>query len=64
MKTINKFIKFIETRDLEKLKTIVTFPIKRAYPLANIKNETDFVMRYDDVFDAKLIEMIIKSDVK
>ncbi len=60
---IKTFIDCIENRNIEKLKTFIAFPFKRRYPLPHIKDETDFMKRYDKIFDDKLTQTITKSDL-
>ena len=61
---VQTFIDCIESKDIEKLTTIVKFPLKRSHPIPAIKNGTEFLKRYEEIFDDSLINMIIKSDVK
>ena len=58
------FIDCIKSENTEKLKTLTVFPFRRDYPLRDIKNETEFLERYDEIFDDSLINIIINSDVQ
>ncbi len=58
------FIELIKNRNLEKLKSQISFPLRRNYPLPDIKNENEFLKRYDEVFDDNLTTMIVSSDLK
>jgi len=61
---VRTFIDCIENRNIEKLKTLVEFPLRRKYPLPDIKNATEFMEQYDEIFDKKLTNTIVKSDVQ
>jgi hypothetical protein len=58
------FIECIQNKNVNKLKTLISFPIKRAYPLPDVKDENEFIKRYNELFDDSLFSEIIKSDLK
>lgn len=55
------FINAVKNDDTEKLKTLVKYPLNREYPIPDIKDENDFVERYDQIFDDILKNIIINS---
>ena len=60
-----KIINFIDCVKKDKKSTIAEmflYPIERQYPLPKIKNRKEFIKRYDEIFDAKLKSLIIKSN--
>lgn len=59
---IANFIGYIKKNERQKLATLVSYPLKRESPLPAIKNKEEFLKRFDEVFDSKLIAMIIKSN--
>ncbi len=60
---VSVFIECVKTDNVEKLKTLISFPLKRQYPIPDIKDEKDFVKRYKEVFDDSLKSMIVDSNV-
>lgn len=58
------FIDAIKTNNIEKLGSIIEFPLKKHYPIPPIKNANEFRTRYVEVFDDNLTSIIINSDVK
>lgn len=60
-KVIATFIANVKNGDKEALAKKIAFPFKREYPIPTIKNKAEFVKRYDEVFDAKLVKMIANS---
>lgn len=60
--TIAEFIGFFKTNDREKIADNVSYPLKREYPLPEIKNKAEFLKRFEEVFDARFVDMITKSD--
>jgi hypothetical protein len=55
------FIDCVKNKQKEKLAAHIAFPLKREYPIADIKNKKEFLMRYDEVFDAELSQKIANS---
>lgn len=62
--TVQTFIDCFKNGDTATLKTLVVYPIQMNYPNPDIKNEGDFVARYDELFDDSLINAIAKSKAK
>lgn len=61
---VTNFVELIKNHDIEKLKHQISFPLKRDYPLPDIKNEIDFITRFDDFFDNTLVAEIVNSNYK
>lgn len=59
---VEKFIKSIAERDIEALSSITRFPLHREKPIPPITNKQELKERFDQVFDKKLYDMIVKSD--
>ena len=60
-KVIASFITSVKNNDKEALAKKISFPFEREYPIPTIKNKAEFLKRYDEVFDAKLVKMIANS---
>jgi hypothetical protein len=41
---------------------MISYPFKREYPIPAIKNKTEFIKRYNEIFDVPLKNEIIKSN--
>lgn len=61
-KFIKTFISNVKNDKREAVAAIVSYPLKREYPIPPIKNKADFVKRYSEIFDVKLKTEIIKSN--
>ena len=61
---VSTFINCIKNHNKAKLTSLTTFPIRRNYPLPDVKNEDEFIIRYYEIFDDSLINMIVNSDLK
>jgi len=61
---VKTFIDCIKNDKIDNLKKNIIYPLKRKYPLSDIKNDSEFIRRYNEVFDNNLKKMIIKSDIK
>lgn len=58
---ISDFIYQVKHRQIEKLSSKIIFPLKREYPISDIKNKADFVKRYHEIFDRELVSKISSS---
>jgi len=61
-KFIKAFIDNVKSNKKEAVANIVKYPFKRGYPIPSVKNKTEFIKRYDQIFDSDLKNEIIKSD--
>lgn len=61
-KFVSKFISEVKSGNKTAVSNRIKFPLKRDYPIPAIKNKTDFVKKYDQIFDPILVEKISKSD--
>jgi hypothetical protein len=60
---INKFIELVKNGKWEEVAEDIQFPIQRDYPIKNIESKKEFLKRRHELFDKKLIKMIIESDL-
>jgi len=51
-KLVSGFIDCIKNQKREKLADHVSYPLKRDYPLPDVKTKQAFLNRYDEIFDA------------
>ncbi|CAA9195223.1 hypothetical protein [Flavobacterium collinsii] len=61
-KLVKKFIENIKSDNKDALADGVVYPLKREYPIADVKDKTGFLKRYSEIFDAVLKNEIVKSD--
>ncbi|WP_347051375.1 hypothetical protein [Flavobacterium olei] len=61
-KFVSKFISDVKSGNKEAISKQINYPLKRDYPIPSINNKTDFLKRYNEIFDTVLIGKIIKSD--
>jgi len=61
---VSSFIDCFKTNNKKKLATFISYPLEREYPIPPIKNEKEFLERYDEIFDNYLINAIKKSDIE
>lgn len=43
--------------------SLVRYPLKRSYPIPNINNASEMIVRFNEVFDKNLTEKIINSEI-
>ena len=61
---VQSFIEIIKNNDMEKLSAKVIYPLRRELPLASIKNGYEFQKNYEILFDAKIRERIVNSNLE
>ena len=52
-----------ESDDKPAIATLIRYPLKRRYPIPDIKNEAEFINRFDEVFNDELIAVIASSNI-
>ena len=61
---VKTFVDCIKSNNTDKLKSLIAYPLKREYPLYDVKSELEFQKRYNEIFDDGLKEIIIASDIE
>jgi hypothetical protein len=61
-KVVSEFIHFFKYNQKDEIIKRIIFPFERKYPLPDIKDEKEFLARYDEVFDDSLTRMIVNSN--
>jgi hypothetical protein len=52
-----------KTQDKTAIAAHIRYPLKRQYPLPDIKNEAEFINRFDEVFNDELVAVIGSSNI-
>ena len=60
-KLVYDFIDCIKNNRKEKLAYKIVFPFSKEYPITSIKNEQEFLLRYNEIFDDTLTKIIVDS---
>jgi len=63
-KVVKTFVECIKNNNTNKLQTLITYPLRREYPLSDVKDQYEFQKRYNEIFDEKLKKIIIESVIK
>ena len=61
---INKVITAFKQNDIGRISKLINYPLRREYPIPDIKNEKEFKLRFKQVFDDSLVRMISRSKTK
>ncbi|MET0944492.1 MAG: hypothetical protein ABWY22_03715 [Flavobacterium sp.] len=61
-KCIKSFIDTLRSDKKEAIAEMVAYPLKREYPIPDVADKSDFIKRYDEIFDTTLKNEITKSD--
>lgn len=60
---IERFIDCVKNNKVKELAKLVNYPFGREYPIPDVISPEDFVLRYNQFFDEKLIAEISQSDI-
>lgn len=58
------FVDCIKNADIDRLDSIISYPIERPYPIPSINNKQEFKKRYSEIFDDSLSALITNSSIK
>lgn len=61
---INNIIKLFKQKNIDKISSIIRFPLDREYPIPSIKNKKEFRQRFYEVFDKTLFDKIANSKIE
>lgn len=64
IENIKKVISLFKQRDINSIGNIISYPLKREYPVANIYNKTEFKERFSETFDEVICNKIANSQLK
>src|SRR5690606_26241192 len=62
--TIKNVIALFKEKNIDKISSIISFPLYRQYPIPPIKDKEDFAQRFSEVFDQVLIDKIANSKIE
>jgi hypothetical protein len=63
IQSIQKLINTFKTKDKTKIAELISYPLRREYPLKDVKNKDDFIKRFDDIFDKDFLDKVAKSKI-
>lgn len=58
---INNVITLFRQNNPETISDFINFPLRREYPIPDIKNKNELIQRFNEVFDTNLVEKIANS---
>lgn len=63
VQTIQKVINIFKTKNKTKIADLIYYPLRREYPLKDVKDKDDFIQRFDDIFDTKFLDHVAMSKI-
>jgi len=60
---VSKTISLFQTMNIEEISNSVAYPLTRSYPIKDITNSTEFIERFDEVFDSGFIQTLATSSL-
>lgn len=61
---VEYFVNCIKYSDIDRLDSIMSYPIERPYPIPSINNKQELKKRYLEIFDDSLTSVISNSNIK
>jgi hypothetical protein len=61
---IQQLINVFKTNNKIKIAESIDYPLRREYPLKDVKNKTDFIQRFDEIFNKDFINSVANSKIK
>jgi len=61
---VKKVLQAFKGKNINDIAKLVSYPLEREAPLPAIKNEKEFIQRFNDVFDQHLLSSIVNSNIK
>jgi hypothetical protein len=59
---ISSIISTFKSQNKNEISTLISYPLNRKSPIPSIKSKTELINRFDEVFDKKLVDLIVNSD--
>ena len=63
IQSIQKLINTFKTSNKTKIADLINYPLRREYPLKDVKDKNDFIQRFDDIFDKGFLDHLAKSKI-
>lgn len=63
VQSIQKLINTFKTSNKAKIADLIYYPLRREFPLKDVKDKNDFIQRFDDIFDKEFLDHISKSKI-
>ncbi len=63
IQSIQKLVNIFKTKDKAKIADLIYYPLRREYPLKDVKDKNDFMQRFGDIFDKKFLDHVGKSKI-
>lgn len=58
---ITRLISLFRQMNVKEISHVVNYPLKREYPIPDVKNEADFRKRFNQIFDKKIVAELTNS---
>ena len=63
IQSIQKLINTFKATDKAKIADLISYPLRRQYPLKDVRDKNDLLKRLDDIFDKDLLDKVAKSKI-
>ncbi|MEE9445391.1 MAG: hypothetical protein V3V19_06985 [Cocleimonas sp.] len=61
---VKNVLEAFKGQNINAIAKLVSYPLERDAPIPAINNEREFIQRFNDVFDQRLLQTIVHSDVQ
>lgn len=63
-KVVKTFIDTFKSENKEAIADLILYPLGRGYPIPAINNKKEMLLRFDQLFDETLMQIVINSDIQ
>ncbi|ANE51307.1 hypothetical protein SY85_13085 [Flavisolibacter tropicus] len=63
IQSIQKLVNSFKANNKTKIVDVIDYPLRREYPLKDVKDKNDFLQRFDDIFDRQFIDRVAESKI-
>lgn len=61
---VSTIIDAFQKQDKQAIAALVVYPLNRIYPIPDVKDETELLARFDEIFDANFISLVANSNIE
>lgn len=61
IQSIQRLTNIAKAKNKKRIAELIHYPLKRQFPLKDVKDKKDFIKRFDEIFDKVLLDKVAKS---
>ncbi|MBV1870869.1 MAG: hypothetical protein KUG76_08160 [Gammaproteobacteria bacterium] len=61
---VTALVEAVKKANHKEISNLVSYPLRREYPIPQVRSKHEFIKRFDEIFDDKIISMIVNSNIE